>query len=154
MEHYKKVLEDTKGIISRLSIQQQPDLKLSDNFANCIIRKKVVSFQLKCSIAVRNLQRDMNMAGQNRTLGLRILLLRLQFHSQLFGSNCFYTQLPFCPSKLCFGSGAPSLSQHSCVWTSPPAAAPSAGAGPAVGTGDLGRAGIWACQLLPTSMPE
>lgn len=40
-----------------LSILQQPDLKFSANFANCIIRKKVETSQLKCSVAARNLHK-------------------------------------------------------------------------------------------------
>jgi len=45
-----------------LSILQQPDLKLSANFADCIISKKLETSQLKCSVGARNLHRDMSMA--------------------------------------------------------------------------------------------
>lgn len=70
----------------RLSILQQPNLKFSANFTNSIIRKRVEGFLLKYNAAAMNLRRNESTVWQSKTLGLRMLVLRLQFHSHFFAA--------------------------------------------------------------------
>lgn len=101
----------------RLSILQQPNLKFSANFTNSIIRKRVEAFQLKYNAAAMNLRRNESTVWQSKTLGLRMLVLRLQFHSHFFASSCFgqgcvsaQASCVLCPCQL-----PVSWQQHQCT---------------------------------------
>lgn len=127
----------------RLSILQQPNLKFSANFTNSIIRKRVEAFQLKYNAAAMNLRRNESMVWQSKTLGLRMLVLRLQFHSHFFASSCFGQG---CVSAQASCVLCPCHSPATCQLTTAPVHPSVTDTG--AGTSALGTAGTWGCQLL------
>lgn len=131
-----------------LSILHQPDFKFSANSANCIVRKKVETSQLKCSVAARNLHRDTSMAWQIKTLRLSILVW--DYSSTAISLIAIVLDMAaLLPKPVVFPLRCSlSLSQPSCLWTNATPSVCSSVAGPGVGTSDLSRVGIWECQLL------